>query len=86
MLLLMAFGPIGGIIAMPLETRFLLPPENSPAPDGIIVLGGAIDEKLSEKIGRPVLIDSAAERLTTLITLKAGIHQPELYLLAAALH
>lgn len=71
MLLLMAFSPIGGIIAIPLETRFLLPPENSPAPDGIIVLGGAIDEKLSEKIGRPVLIDSAAERLTTLITLKS---------------
>jgi uncharacterized SAM-binding protein YcdF (DUF218 family) len=70
MLTLMAFGSLGGLIAMPLETRFLPPAENIPAPDGIIILGGSIDEKLSEKIGRPVFIDSAAERLTALITLK----------------
>lgn len=70
MLTLMAFGPLGGLIAMPLETRFLPPAENMPAPDGIIILGGSIDEKLSEKIGRPVFIDSAVERLTALITLK----------------
>ena len=69
-LALMAFSPLGLILAAPLETRFPSPPDNMPPPDGIIVLGGAIDEKLSEKLDRPVLIDSAAERLTAPLALK----------------
>ncbi|TLG78940.1 YdcF family protein [Methylocystis sp. B8] len=68
-LLLMAFGPLGGFLAAPLEARFPPPPDNMPPPDGVIVLGGAIDERLSADRGRPTLID-AAERLTAPIALK----------------
>ena len=70
LLLLMTFSPLGAFLAAPLETRFPPPPANMPTPDGIIVLGGAIDEKLSKKLDRPVLIDSAAERLTAPLALK----------------
>jgi uncharacterized SAM-binding protein YcdF (DUF218 family) len=68
-LLLMAFGPLGGLLAGPLEARFPPPPEDMPAPDGIIVLGGTIDERLSASRNRPTLVD-AAERLTAPIALK----------------
>lgn len=68
-LLLMAFGPLGGLLAGPLEARFQPPPANMPPPDGIIVLGGTIDERLSAYRDRPSLVD-AAERLTEPIALK----------------
>ena len=41
LLLLMAFSPLGAFLAAPLEARFPSPPDHMPAPDGIIVLGGA---------------------------------------------
>jgi len=68
-LLLMAFGPLGALLAAPLESRFPPPPEDLPAPAGMIVLGGTIDERLSAQRGRPALVD-AAERLTAPIALK----------------
>jgi uncharacterized SAM-binding protein YcdF (DUF218 family) len=68
-LLLMAFSPLGHFLAVPLETRFPAPPVDMTPPDGIIVLGGTVDEQLSAQIGRPVLVD-AAERLTAPIALK----------------
>ena len=74
-LMMMAFSPLGAFLAAPLENRFPAPPEDMPAPDGIIVLGGAIDEMLSERRGRPILIDSAAERLTAPLALKQKFPQ-----------
>ncbi|MBM3562476.1 MAG: YdcF family protein [Alphaproteobacteria bacterium] len=68
-LLLMAFGPLGGLLAGPLEARFQPPPDNMPPPDGIIVLGGTIDERLTAARDRPTLVD-AAERITEPIALK----------------
>ena len=68
-LMLMAFGPLGGFLAAPLEARFPAPPDDMPPPQGIIVLGGTIDERLSADRDRPTLID-AAERLTAPIALK----------------
>lgn len=68
-LLLMAFGPLGDLLIAPLEARFPPPPTDMPAPDGIIVLGGSVDEQLSAERGRPALVD-AAERLTAPIALK----------------
>ena len=68
-LLLMAFGPLGGLLAGPLEARFPPPPDTMAPPDGIVVLGGAIDERLSADRDRPTLVD-AAERLTAPIALK----------------
>ena len=71
---MMAFSSLGAFLAAPLENRFPAPPEDMPAPDGIIVLGGAIDEMLSERRNRPVLIDSAAERLTAPLAREDGRH------------
>lgn len=68
-LLAMAFGPVGNFLAAPLEARFPAPPADMPAPDGIIVLGGSVDEKLSEDLGRTVIVD-APERLTAPVVLK----------------
>lgn len=69
LLLLLGFGPLGHLMAVPLETRFPDPPDDAPAPDGIIVLGGSVDENLSGVRNRVTLAD-AAERLTAPIALK----------------
>ncbi len=68
LLLAMSFGPVGHLLAVPLETRFPAPPDDMPPPDGIIVLGGTVDEALSGLLGR-VVIRNAAERLTAPIEL-----------------
>jgi uncharacterized SAM-binding protein YcdF (DUF218 family) len=69
LLLILGFSPLPGLMAVPLETRFPPPPEDAPAPDGIIVLGGSVDENLSGVLGRVTLAD-AAERLTAPIALR----------------
>jgi uncharacterized SAM-binding protein YcdF (DUF218 family) len=53
------FSPVGNLLLVPLETRF--PPWNSVngEPDGIIVLGGAIDPDLSAARGVPVFSNGA---------------------------
>jgi uncharacterized SAM-binding protein YcdF (DUF218 family) len=63
LLLLMAFGPVGHMLAVPLETRFAAPPDDAAPPDGIVVLGGSIDEALSAQYGR-ASFSQAAERVT----------------------
>jgi uncharacterized SAM-binding protein YcdF (DUF218 family) len=62
LLALCAFSPVGRLLMLPLEQRF--PPWDSSrgAPDGIVVLGGAIDPDLSAALGRTVLT-RAADRL-----------------------
>ena len=49
-----AFSPLGNLLLYPLESRF--PPWNASAgtPDGIIILGGAIDPDVSAARGMPV--------------------------------
>ena len=44
--------PLGMLLIAPLEDRFPLPPSDLPPPEGIIVLGGAIDDGTSEARGR----------------------------------
>jgi uncharacterized SAM-binding protein YcdF (DUF218 family) len=68
LLFAMMFGPIAHLLAVPLETRFPPPPRNMEAPGGVIVLGGTVDETLSDQIDR-VVINSAAERITAPIEL-----------------
>jgi uncharacterized SAM-binding protein YcdF (DUF218 family) len=68
LLLAIAFGPIGYFLAAPLESRFPEAPADMPAPDGIVVLGGAVDEAQSGEKGR-IALNEAAERLTTPIEL-----------------
>jgi len=60
-----AFGvlPLGKVLLLPLEQRFPSWDEKRGAPDGIIILGGAISTDISAARGEPSLNDSA-ERLT----------------------
>jgi uncharacterized SAM-binding protein YcdF (DUF218 family) len=69
LLVLLATGAPGHLLAVPLETRFPAPAlDKLAAPAGIVVLGGGIDEKLSGEIGR-VVFNDAAERLTAPLVL-----------------
>jgi uncharacterized SAM-binding protein YcdF (DUF218 family) len=65
LVLLAVFGltPLGNALVLPLEQRF--PPWDASrgAPDGIIVLGGAIDEFVWSARSQPAL-NEAAERMT----------------------
>ena len=65
---LAGLSPLGNALMLPLEQRF--PPWNASrgAPDGIIVLGGAIGPAMSDARGEPSLNESA-ERITVLADL-----------------
>src|SRR5271170_6929609 len=62
------FSPLGRILILPLEQRF--PPWDAShgAPDGIIVLGGAISPGISKARG-VVALSEAAERITVAVEL-----------------
>ena len=65
---IVGFFPVSSLIGHVLESRF--PPWNAArgTPDGIIVLGGAIDPRLSRAYGSPQL-SQAAERVTVVAKL-----------------
>lgn len=60
--------PIAPWIVMPLEDRFARPAEPPSRVDGVIVLGGAVDQNLTEARGIPAL-NGAAERMTEFVVL-----------------
>ena len=60
----LCFSPISAMILRPLEDRFPQPPPSMPAPAGIIVLGGAMDEDVTASRGQPTLTEAGA-RLTS---------------------
>ena len=60
--------PIGMLLIAPLEDRFPPPPADLPPPEGIIVLGGAIDDVASAARGQTVF-DEGGERLTEAVLL-----------------
>jgi uncharacterized SAM-binding protein YcdF (DUF218 family) len=62
------YSPLGRILLLPLEERF--PPWNASraAPDGIVVLGGAISPDISVARG-VVALNGSAERLTVAVEL-----------------
>ncbi len=62
-LLLISVAPVGALMIEPLEDRFPPPPATMPAPYGIVVLGGAIDDEASAIRGQTTFDDGAA-RLT----------------------
>jgi uncharacterized SAM-binding protein YcdF (DUF218 family) len=66
-LALCGFSPIGKLLILPLEQRF--PPWDASrgAPDGIVVLGGAIDPDLSAARGRAVFTHSADRIVATAV-------------------
>jgi uncharacterized SAM-binding protein YcdF (DUF218 family) len=60
--------PVGVILIAPLEDRFPVPPSDLPPPEGIIVLGGAINDGVSKARGETVF-DEGGERLTEAVIL-----------------
>jgi uncharacterized SAM-binding protein YcdF (DUF218 family) len=62
-LAIMTFSPLGQLLLRPLEQRFPGPPADMPAPYGIIVLGGAVDDGLSAAHGQ-VELQEGGSRLT----------------------
>jgi uncharacterized SAM-binding protein YcdF (DUF218 family) len=62
-LLLVSLAPVGALLIEPLEDRFPAPAADMPAPYGIIVLGGAIDDEASAARGQTIF-DEGAARLT----------------------
>ena len=65
---LVCFSPLSNLLLRPLENRFPAPPPDMPAPAGIVVLGGALDEGITEARGQPSL-NEAAGRLTAGVVL-----------------
>ncbi|MBY6240834.1 YdcF family protein [Methylosinus sp. Sm6] len=76
-LLIMALSPLSDLLMTTLENRFPQPPEDGPAPDGIIVLGGAIDETVTHARGRAAL-NEAGERLVAFAALARRYPQARL--------
>jgi uncharacterized SAM-binding protein YcdF (DUF218 family) len=60
--------PLAPWIVMPLEDRFPRPLQAPPRVDGVIVIGGAVDQNLTEARGIPAL-NGAAERMTEFVAL-----------------
>ncbi len=50
-----ATTPLGVLLVAPLEDRFPEPPADLAAPDGIIVLGSAVNDEISSARGQTVL-------------------------------
>jgi uncharacterized SAM-binding protein YcdF (DUF218 family) len=67
-LALLGFSPLGGILAHSLESRFPPWDPSRGAPDGIVVLGGAIASTLSRDYGEPI-VNSDAGRVTAIAKL-----------------
>jgi uncharacterized SAM-binding protein YcdF (DUF218 family) len=69
-LLFLAFGllPLGKLLFAPLEERFPPWDASSGAPDGIVVLGGAVDPELVP-VRRASELNEAAERVTVIAEL-----------------
>ena len=59
-----AFLPTGAWLMVPLENRIAAPPELPERVDGIVVLGGAVDETVTAARGRPTF-NHAADRLVS---------------------
>jgi uncharacterized SAM-binding protein YcdF (DUF218 family) len=67
-LAVLGLSPLGNVLIIPLEERF--PPWDATrgAPDGIVVLGGAIEPDVSEA-RTEVALDEAGERITAAVAL-----------------
>ncbi|MGP8231649.1 MAG: YdcF family protein [Methylovirgula sp.] len=57
LLVILSFSPLGGLLLRPIEDRFPLPGPDLAAPTGIIVLGGSLDEDLSQARHEPILTE-----------------------------
>jgi len=67
-LLVLGYSPLGNLLLLPLSERFPAWSAGGRAPDGIIVLGGAIDPERSQARGS-LEMDASAERIVTMLQL-----------------
>lgn len=67
-LLLLGYSPLGNLLMLPLSERFPAWAAGGRAPDGIIVLGGAIDPERSHARGS-LEMDASAERIVAMLQL-----------------
>jgi uncharacterized SAM-binding protein YcdF (DUF218 family) len=63
LVVLAGYSPLGNVLILPLEQRFPPWDPSHGAPDGIVVLGGAIEPDISAARGA-VALNEAAERIT----------------------
>lgn len=68
LLAVFGFSPIGNVLMLALSERFPAWTDDGRAPDGIIVLGGAIDSEISEA-RNSIELDASAERALTMLQL-----------------
>jgi uncharacterized SAM-binding protein YcdF (DUF218 family) len=68
LLLLAGFSPLGNVLLLTLTERFPAWQFDGRAPDGIVVLGGAIDSEVSAA-RRALELDNSAERILTMLEL-----------------
>ncbi len=67
-LVVLGISPAGNMLIFPLEERFPQWKPGGPAPDGVVVLGGAVSPDVSFERGQPAL-NEAAERMTVVAKL-----------------
>jgi len=67
-LAVIGLSPLGNALIIPLEQRFPKWDASRGAPDGIVVLGGALSPDISTARGEPIL-NEAAERMTAVVEL-----------------
>ena len=79
-LVAMTVLPIGAWLLMPIENRFA-PPALPEEIDGIVMLGGAVEEQISELRGQ-IALNESAERATALVELAR--RYPDARLVSAA--
>jgi uncharacterized SAM-binding protein YcdF (DUF218 family) len=73
----MTFAPLGSALLRPLEDRFPAQSLDMPPPDGIIVLGGAMDERITAARGQTQL-NEAGERMTASVALARAFPKAKL--------
>ncbi|MBZ8132542.1 YdcF family protein [Afifella sp. IM 167] len=63
------WGPVANWLILPLENRFERPSADAPAPDGIIILGGALSDRVSSLRGSGLELTEAGDRVLAMIEL-----------------
>lgn len=68
LLLVLGYSPLGNVLLLPLSERFPAWRAEGGAPDGIVVLGGAIDSEITAARGA-LEMDASAERIVAMLRL-----------------
>ncbi|WP_026380251.1 YdcF family protein [Afifella pfennigii] len=69
------WGPLANWLILPLENRFPRPAASASPPDGIIVLGGALSDRVSALRGSGLEMTEAGDRVLAMISLAQAFPQ-----------